>query len=192
MQLTQSAQDGIRTVKTSVGVQIPFIYTHMLATLVLLNNILCATTFGLTMGASLGAIFSHYGLRSPLYWGIPAEKATQTPGQAMQAMVVSMFACLTAPLMYQAFLQISLALAQPFAIDGKQTNHGEAAVPSEHWMHEMIVDLQAMEMLSQTTPGWEPPNWKKAAAATAAAAAAKAKASPATKAKEDEEEDGDD
>lgn len=183
MALTQSAQDGIRTVKTSVGVQIPFIYTHMLATLVLLNNILCATTFGLTMGASLGAIFSHYGLRSPLYWGVPAEKATQTPGQATQAMIVSMFACLTAPLMYQAFLQISLALAQPFAIDGKQANYGEAAVPSEHWMQDMIEDLKAMTMLSQTTPGWEPPNWKKACADAAAKAAAKAKPKPKPKAK---------
>lgn len=179
MTLTQNAQDGIRTVKTSVGVQIPFIYVHMLATLVQLNNILCSLTLGLTMGASLGAIGAYYGLRSPLYWSVPLAESTTTPGQAMQAMMVSMFACLTAPLMYQAFLQISLALAQPFAIDGVGDNHGEAAVPSEHWMSEMIVDLQAMEMLSKTTPGWEAPNWKKACAETAAKAAAKAKSAPA-------------
>lgn len=192
MTLTQNAQDGIRTVKTSVGVQIPFIYTHMLATLVQLNNLLCAITFGLTMGSSLGAILSHYGIRSPLYWHMTPEPTSVTPGQAMQAMLVSMFACLTAPLMYQAFLQISLALAQPFAIDGDQSNHGEAAVPSEHWMHEMIVDLQAMEMLSKTTPSWDPPNWKQACAQ----AVAKAKAAPKAKAKaqekKDEGEDDDD
>eukprot|EP00746_Dinoflagellata_sp_MGD_P000013 gnl/MRDRNA2_/MRDRNA2_100025_c0_seq1.p1 gnl/MRDRNA2_/MRDRNA2_100025_c0~~gnl/MRDRNA2_/MRDRNA2_100025_c0_seq1.p1 ORF type:complete len:455 (-),score=111.24 gnl/MRDRNA2_/MRDRNA2_100025_c0_seq1:53-1417(-) len=198
MTLTQSAQDGIRTVKTSVGVQIPFIYVHMLATLVQLNNILCSLTLGLTMGSSLGAIGAYYGLRSPLYWHIPPQESKVTPGQAGQAMVVSMFACLTAPLMYQAFLQISLALAQPFAIDGSAESHGEAAVPSEHWMNEMIVDLKAMEMLSQTTPGWEPPNWKKAAAETAAKAAAKGKAAPGPKAKgqgaksEKLEEGGDD
>lgn len=195
MQLTQSAQDGIRTVKTSVGVQIPFIYTHMLATLVLINNMLCAITFGLTMGSSLGAIGAYYDLRVPWYRSIPAEESKVTPGQAVQAMLISMFACLTAPLMYQAFLQISLALAQPFAIDGDQNNHGEAAVPSEHWMREMITDLEAMDMLSHTTPGWDPPNWRKACAEQAAKAAAAAKAIPGNdqgKKSEKTEDAGDD
>lgn len=179
MALTQSAQDGIRTVKTSVGIQIPFIYTHMLATLVILNNILCAITLGMTIAAGMGAIRNNMEIGPPLYPHIDARVPRMTVSQAIQAMLVALFSCLTAPLMYQAFLQISLALAQPFAIDGNKNSAGEASVPSEHWMHEMIVDLKAMEMLSKSCPTWEPPNWKKAAAETAAKAKVKADAAEA-------------
>merc|ERR1719217_738008 len=66
MALCQMAQDGIRQVRSSLSVQIPFIYTHMLACLVHLNNILCALTFGLTLGTGMGAVLGHYGIHSPM------------------------------------------------------------------------------------------------------------------------------
>lgn len=167
MQLCQSAQDGIRQVRASISVQIPFIYTHMLACLVHLNNILCALTFGLTLGSGLGAILSHYGIHSPLVTYVytkhdPGESskffavhssANPSVGASGQAIFLSMFTCLVAPFMYQAFLQIALSLAQPFGSE-------EAAIPTDALIMKLRADLEHMERMSDNTPGWEKPIFK--------------------------------
>jgi hypothetical protein len=168
MALCQSAQDGIRQVRCSISVQIPFIYTHMLACLVHLNNVLCALTFGLTLGSGIGAILSHYGIHSPLVTYVyskhqPAEEAAklfavhaagnQNPNSAGQAIFLSMFTCLVAPFMYQAFLQIALSLAQPFGSE-------EAAIPTDALIMKLRADLEQMERMSDNTPGWEKPIFK--------------------------------
>lgn len=171
MQLCQSAQDGIRQVRCSISVQIPFIYTHMLACLVHLNNVLCALTFGLTLGSGLGAILSYYGIHSPLVTYVYAKHSPTTtsapsaefyavhasghshPNSAGQAIFLSMFTCLVAPFMYQAFLQIALSLAQPFGSE-------EAAIPTDALIMKLRADLEHMERMSDNTPGWEKPVFK--------------------------------
>lgn len=170
MALCQSAQDGIRQVRSSISVQIPFIYTHMLACLVHLNNVLCALTFGLTLGSGMGAILSHHGIHSPMVTYVYAKHTTtaapdeanfyalhaagkQNPSGAGQAIFLSMFTCLVAPFMYQAFLQIALALAQPFGSE-------EAAIPTDALIMKLRADLEHMERMSDNTPGWEKPVFK--------------------------------
>jgi predicted membrane chloride channel (bestrophin family) len=156
MALCQSAQDGIRQVRSSLSVQIPFIYTHMLACLVHLNNLLCILTFGLTLGSAMGAILAHYGIHSPVVAYLYPHQSGSTTGDVSssgQSIVLSMFTCLVAPFMYQAFLQIALALAQPFGSE-------EAAIPTDALIMKLRADLDHMERMSDNTPGWEKPVFK--------------------------------
>jgi len=157
MALCQMAQDGIRQVRSSLSVQIPFIYTHMLACLVHLNNILCMFTFGLTLGTAMGTILGHHGIHSPIvtyvYKPVQKESPASSVGSSGQAIFLSMFTCLVAPFMYQAFLQIALALAQPFGSE-------EAAIPTDALIMKLRVDLEHMERMSDNPPGWEKPVFK--------------------------------
>jgi len=52
MNLAQAAQGGLRQVRTSIVVQMPFVYVHTLACLVHLNCILLAMTMGLALGTT--------------------------------------------------------------------------------------------------------------------------------------------
>merc|ERR1719482_2228056 len=61
MNLCQLAHGGIRQVKASISVQAPLTYTHMLATLVHINNLLCATTFGIVSGLACGVALMRHG-----------------------------------------------------------------------------------------------------------------------------------
>merc|ERR1719171_1615480 len=54
MNLCQNAHGGIRQVRAAISVQAPLTYTHMLATLVHINNLLNALTFGLVSGVAVG------------------------------------------------------------------------------------------------------------------------------------------
>merc|ERR1719310_652187 len=47
------AHTGIRKVRSSLSVQAPYIYVHLLASLVHLNNVVNAISFGIAWGASL-------------------------------------------------------------------------------------------------------------------------------------------
>merc|ERR1719162_2613294 len=52
MNLAQEAQGGLRQVRTSIVVQMPFVYVHTLACLVHLNCILLAVSLGLAVGTT--------------------------------------------------------------------------------------------------------------------------------------------
>merc|ERR1719446_1131066 len=58
--LCQAAHGGIRQVRAAISVQAPLTYTHLLATLVHLNNLLNAFTFGIVSGVAVGtALIAH-------------------------------------------------------------------------------------------------------------------------------------
>merc|ERR1719301_497278 len=61
MNLCQSAHGGIRQVRAAISVQAPLTYTHMLATLVHINNLLNAITFGLVSGLAIGTCLQAVG-----------------------------------------------------------------------------------------------------------------------------------
>merc|ERR1719446_2022887 len=56
MSLCQLAHGGMRQVKASISVQAPLTYTNMLATLVHINNLLNAITFGIVSGLACGCV----------------------------------------------------------------------------------------------------------------------------------------
>merc|ERR1719359_2510134 len=55
MSLVQDAHLAIRSVRQSILVQAPFIYVHMLASLVHVNNIANAVSFGIVLGSTIGS-----------------------------------------------------------------------------------------------------------------------------------------
>merc|ERR1740117_2665868 len=62
MGLAQSAHGGIRQVRSCTNVQAPYIYVHMLAVVVHINNLLNAISFGLILGTSWGTSLAYVNM----------------------------------------------------------------------------------------------------------------------------------
>jgi hypothetical protein len=145
--------NAIRSVRTSISVQAPFIYVQMLSSLVHINNIVNAVSFGLTWGASIGTmlVYWHVHIFTPL-----ASDAKATEGQASrdtQSLLVSfVFSCF-GPFVYQALLEVSIAIAQPFS-------NKDAVVPTARIIHLLERDLHdGLRMAKQIS--WTQPHFKK-------------------------------
>merc|ERR1719181_290203 len=97
MNLCQAAHGGIRQVRSSISVQAPLMYTQMLATLVHINNLLNALTFGMVSGVCIGTVLAAANLH---FW--KQARATEKESQQdVQNMVVTFFYCFFGPLLYQ-------------------------------------------------------------------------------------------
>mmetsp|Transcript_152660 Transcript_152660/g.292347 ORF Transcript_152660/g.292347 Transcript_152660/m.292347 type:complete len:378 (+) Transcript_152660:221-1354(+) len=125
MTLCQSGHAGIRQVRAAVSVQHPLIYSHMLATLVHINNILNAVTLGIVAGLSIGTTLKAHGLNiHPSLEEHGSEKALKYSEQDLQNLVITFFYSSLGPLLYQALLTISMHLAQPFSsLDSRMPLH---------------------------------------------------------------------
>jgi hypothetical protein len=156
--LCQDGQVGIRTVRSAVGVQMPFVYVHLLATMVHVNNVLCATALGLIIGVELSALFAKYGV-----YGKGVGEAQHGAGDIVVPDSVRgqkiLIACLTqglAPFMYQAFLQIALGLSHPFGPFSVF-----ARIPTNVWLRKLRNDLEQAEQMAADPPGWKTAAFKK-------------------------------
>jgi len=134
MNLCQSAHGGIRQVRAAISVQAPLTYTHMLATLVHVNNLLNAMTFGVVSGVAAGCAlqasgYKQYGLH---YQGEAASSRETT--QDWQNMAVTFLYCFFGPLLYQALLLIAMHLAQPF-------DSIEARIPLDRLLNQLEIDM---------------------------------------------------
>jgi len=130
MNLCQSAHGGIRQVRASISVQAPLTYTHMLATLVHINNILNALTFGVVSGVAIGTALVAGGHHFYTHHDASNRQATQD----WQNMAVTFLYCFFGPLLYQALLLIAMHLAQPF-------DSIEARIPLDRLLHQLEVDM---------------------------------------------------
>jgi len=155
MNLCQTAHGGIRQVRAAISVQAPLTYTHMLATLVHINNILSAVMFGIVSGVAVGTQLIRYHMH--FYKGSPASK--REVAQDWQNMGVTFLYCFFGPLLYQALLIISMHLAQPFDSE-------DAKIPMDRLLHQLEVDMcngrdmadhMAFEKPSFAPPGHQPP-----------------------------------
>ncbi|CAE7398417.1 NSUN2 [Symbiodinium pilosum] len=104
LQLVKTAQDALKNIRMVSEIQVPYVYMHTLAAVVHVSNILCATSFGLTLGSCLGSLLVHLDPRLTLY-GV-----TPNPGHSastdLQVLLIQFMKCFCAPLLYQAFLEI--------------------------------------------------------------------------------------
>jgi len=132
MNLCQEAHAGIREVRAAISVQSPFPYTHALATLVQINNLLNAVTFGVVSGLAISTSLAYHGVRLPGQASVVARGRDQH--QDMQTMAVTFMYCSLGPLLYQALLLISVQLAQPF-------EHGEAWIPMDRLADQLEQDM---------------------------------------------------
>jgi hypothetical protein len=153
MGLCQDAHAGIRQVRAAITVQAPFAYSHMLSTLVHINNLLNAVTFGIVLGVALGTFAGGQGWH-PFY---RRDVATgEDVVRDWQAAVICLGYSTIGPLVYQALLLLAMHLAQPF-------DSRFAYIPFDRLLHSLEVDLLNGQDLASSTR-WERPAFKKQSA----------------------------
>lgn len=153
--LANDAQVALKEVRMCGEVKIPYLYTHTLSAVVHLNNILCAISMGLTLGACIGELLTIIDPRLTLY----GEKSypTSTASQVGQILMVQALKCFCAPLLYQACLEICFCLYSAF---GGETD--EATVPADRMVREWTKELDGLIDLAAKPPHWSAPVFKSA------------------------------
>jgi predicted membrane chloride channel (bestrophin family) len=131
MNICQSAHGGIRQVRAAISVQAPLTYTHMLATLVHINNLLNAITFGIVSGVAIGATLIRTGHH---FYTPNNDPSRREIAQDWQNFGVTFLYCFFGPLLYQALLLISMHLAQPFDSE-------DAKIPMDRLLHQLEIDM---------------------------------------------------
>lgn len=111
MVLSSEGVDKILRIRSCITIQAPFVYVQMLSSLVHISNITCAVSCGLTFGTALSKHLVMHGMHPVTKRGVTEEEAALD----MQALVVAAVYWLIGPLTYQALLEVSLAIAQPFS-----------------------------------------------------------------------------
>jgi len=157
MQEAQSAQAGIRRVRVSVAVQTPFVYVHTLSLLVHTNNILSAISFGCSLGMECGSIVARvFGATSTqevignrTIVGTGVDDGGSIKGDVGK-IFMAFITCFVAPLLYQAFLQIGLALSQPIGSE-------LGAIPSTQMIEHLQRDLSHANLLADSVPNFDTP-----------------------------------
>lgn len=110
MNLAQGAHSGIRHVRSAISVRTPFIYVQLLASLVLINNVMNAINLGIVLGIAISGILIRHNLH---YF---KEHVTGNEAERdVQFFVVTSVICAMGPILYQGLIEISVCLAQPFA-----------------------------------------------------------------------------
>lgn len=132
MNLAQSAHGGIRQVRAAISVQAPLTYTHMLATLVHINNLLNAVTLGVVSGLAIGTSLM-FNTKSSLGYTNKNPSSREVTAD-WQNMFITFMYCFFGPLMYQALLIIAMHLAQPFDSE-------EAKIPMDRLLHQLEIDM---------------------------------------------------
>jgi len=156
MTLAERASQGIRGVHVNSKVQMPFLYVHCLALLVHFNNVLCAISFGLTVGTAVAAILARSGIHIHSSNVFTKDEKGSIPGD-VQAILTSFIVNIFSPTMYQAFLQIGLILSQPFD-NAFGNNLGQ--LPTLELITDLKTDLKNAEFMANNIHGWEAPAWK--------------------------------
>jgi hypothetical protein len=151
MNLCQDAHDGIRHVRSSISVRAPFVYVHMLASLVHINNLLNAVSLGLVFGVAISGRLLHAG-HHPLYQNRVRGNQVERDESFC---VVTIIVCSLGPLFYQAITEISIALSQPFS-----SKFGQ--IPTERILHTLEEVLGDGKIVSRNLPHWERPRFKPA------------------------------
>merc|ERR1719343_1278176 len=154
MNLAQEAQVGLRQVRISVVVQMPFVYVHTLSVLVHINSILLSVCMGLSVGVvyhGMRNYMDHYYYEKKPDPNVEVEPMTSL----IQSLVIEILKGVFGPLLYQAFLEIGIHIASPF-------NGSESAIPVNRLIHELERDLQQANRLADATAevGWERPCFK--------------------------------
>lgn len=118
----------IKKIKSYVSFQLPFMYSHILALLVHLNNVLMAVASGVMMAGLVGAAAAGLGYGG----GVRSWTAFYT---AVQGIIMALLALVVQPLVYIAFLHISAHLCDPFT-------HPRYGLPMLDMIDELKSDLR--------------------------------------------------
>jgi len=122
----------------------------MLATLVHINNLLNAMSFGMTTGVAFGTLAMRYATNFAKYES--RSTSTQVVQDFQDVLICFCYSAL-GPFLYQALLQTSICIASPFATP-------EGKIPTKILLVHMEKDLQDATVMSQNPPMWESPQYK--------------------------------
>jgi hypothetical protein len=116
-ELITKQTDLVTQIKTFLIFQLPYMYSHMLATFVHLNNIMIAVACGVGIAISIADTVQGWS------WWSKDRQGVQVPGSikprtqvyvGFQMIFVHLMTLFVQPLIYQAFLEISSMLCDPF------------------------------------------------------------------------------
>lgn len=131
MNICQSAHSAIREVRTSVSIQTALVYTHFMATIVHIQNILNAVCLGLVGGIGIGTwmVRRNYHFYDPV-----SHTSRQELHQDFQNIAVTTLYCVLGPLLFHALLLISMDVSQPFESQA-------SAIPVDQLLRQLEIDL---------------------------------------------------
>eukprot|EP00933_Yihiella_yeosuensis_P032335 TRINITY_DN2592_c0_g1_i1.p1 TRINITY_DN2592_c0_g1~~TRINITY_DN2592_c0_g1_i1.p1 ORF type:complete len:423 (+),score=84.63 TRINITY_DN2592_c0_g1_i1:102-1370(+) len=150
--LAEGAYNGIREVRSSVSVQPPYVYVQMLALLVTVNNIINATSFGMTLGLAVRTLLESHGLIATTPFEVQSYRREARTGQDL---IICLIMSMIGPFLYQAVLEVSVCIAQPFA-----NSSGAGRIPTERMLSGLERDLRDASLLSKNLPWWDQPTFK--------------------------------
>lgn len=153
LQIVKSAQDSMKQIRAVREVQVPYVYTHTLAAVVHVSNILCATSMGLTLGSCLGSLLVHIDPRLTLYGVEP--KPNHSADTDVQVLIIQALKCFCAPVLYQAFLEIGFCVSTPFGAGAES-----AKLPIDQLITGWLDDLKHANAMAGAPPGWQAPCFK--------------------------------
>jgi hypothetical protein len=140
-----SAQTDIVTqIKNYLLFQLPYMYSHMLACFVHINNILIAVACGVGIAVAVADLVKGYH-----HWDVKHDGHTLPDGTDPRAIVYSAFQAIfaqllvlfTQPLIYQAFLEIASTLNDPFT-------HQVYGLPLHECIDELRTQLKEQSALA--------------------------------------------
>lgn len=146
IELAEDAHSAIRKVRSSISVQTPFVYSHLLACLVHFNNILNAVCFGCVLGVSVGTCIQHAHETNFYTEGATAGEMRRD----IQEIVITLVICLTGPFLYQALLEVGVCISRPFG------DH-QGRMPMDRLIDALEQDLRGGRFLAAHVPCWEAP-----------------------------------
>jgi len=138
--------------KASVAFQIPLTYTHTVATLVHVNNIVLAFTSGMVLAISIQAAhrYDHALEHGETPGGREITDRREGLALSVQTFLMRLFYLVISPLVYQAFLQIGSCMNDPFS-------DADHAAPLSEYIDELEVGLLELEHLAKSKPTVAPP-----------------------------------
>lgn len=141
----------IKKIKTEVQLQMPLMYTHMLAFLVHLNNLMLAVATGVGTAIMLNDVIHSYGgRRDSALDHVDLTEEPDRPGKlyrAVQGIIVAMLSLLVQPVIYHAFLQIGAILADPFT-------HESHGLPMLDYVSQLRGQLKEMNAMAEQDVAW--------------------------------------
>lgn len=130
MVLSSQGLDKILKVRSCITVQAPFIYVQMLSSLVHISNITSSISFGMTLGTTVAKYLVANDMHIFTKKGVNRAEASVE----LQSLLVSFVFGAVGPVVYQALLEVSVAIAQPFS-------NSKALVPTDRILEQLVKDL---------------------------------------------------
>merc|ERR1719247_441563 len=151
-ELVTKQTDLVTTVKTFLIFQLPYMYSHMLACFVHLNNIMIAVACGVGIAVAVGDMVQGWSWWSKDRQGFDVPNSIKPRTQVYvgcQMVFIHLLVLFVQPLIYQAFLEIASMLCDPFTHQTYGVPIHDCIFETKRLIHEQNVfsehDLDKME-----------------------------------------------